>query len=305
LTIYVDIIFLENIFMNCIILFATGIILKTKIKIIRLMCSSIIGSTYAVISYISALEIYSNFLLKIILSLIMVYIAFNPSRIKSFLKYIMIFYLTSFTFGGVAFALLYFISPQNIFFENGVLIGTSPIKIILAGGIVGFIIITVSFKNIKGKLTKKDMICNITIFFNNKQETIKVIIDTGNFLTDPITKIPVIVVEKDKLVNLLPKKLLINTSKFIKGEDIEIGEYISKMRIIPFNSLGKEHGLLLGVKIDRVIINYQDTDKKVDEVIVGIYEGKLSKNNAYSGLIGLNILEKGEDLIEYTRYIKS
>ena len=118
MTIYIDIIFLENLFMNYIIIFATGIIIKAQIKIIRTLISSIIGSIYAVISYMSILEICSNILLKIILSIVMVYIAFKPLNIKAFLKELIIFYLTSFTFGGVAFALLYLVNPQNILMEK-------------------------------------------------------------------------------------------------------------------------------------------------------------------------------------------
>lgn len=118
LTIYIDIIFLENLFMNYIILFATATILKTPLKILRIFISSIIGSIYAIISYMSILEIYSNTLLKIMLSIAMVYIAFNSKTLKQFFKQLMIFYLTSFTFGGVAFGLLYFVSPQNILMEK-------------------------------------------------------------------------------------------------------------------------------------------------------------------------------------------
>lgn len=305
MTVYIDIIFLENLFMNCIILFATAIILKNPIKILRILTSSIIGSTYAIIIYISKLQIYSNIFVKIALSAVMVYVAFNPAKVKSFLKGIMIFYLTSFTFGGVTFALLYFVKPQNISFQNGVLIGISPIKIIITGGLIGFIIITISFKNIKGKLTKKDMICDIKIIQKDKTKQIKAIIDTGNLLTDPITKAPIIIVEKDKLMDIFPKNILENTINFIEGKDVEMGEYLSKIRIIPFKSLGKENGLLLGIKVDGVIINYQNNDNFVKEVIVGIYEKKLSNNNSYSALIGLNILEKGEDYDEYFRYVKS
>lgn len=305
MTVYIDIIFLENLFMNCIILFATAIILKNPIKILRILTSSIIGSTYAIIIYISKLQIYSNIFVKIALSAVMVYVAFNPAKVKSFLKGIMIFYLTSFTFGGVTFALLYFVKPQNISFQNGVLIGISPIKIIITGGLIGFIIITISFKNIKGKLTKKDMICDIKIIQKDKTKQIKAIIDTGNLLTDPITKAPIIIVEKDKLMDIFPKNILENIINFIEGKDVEMGEYLSKIRIIPFKSLGKENGLLLGIKVDGVIINYQNNDNFVKEVIVGIYEKKLSNNNSYSALIGLNILEKGEDYDEYFRYVKS
>jgi stage II sporulation protein GA (sporulation sigma-E factor processing peptidase) len=104
--------------MNYIILFATGIIVRSPLKIIRTLISSILGSIYAIVSYMSILEIYSSLFLKIILSLAMVYIAFGSKSPKLFFKQLIIFYLTSFTFGGVAFAFLYFISPENILMEN-------------------------------------------------------------------------------------------------------------------------------------------------------------------------------------------
>ena len=100
--------------MNYIILFATETIVKSPIKIIRTFISSTIGSIYAIISYMSVLKIFSNIILKIILSIAMIYIAFDSKNFKQFFKQLIVFYLTSFTFGGVAFALLYFISPQNI-----------------------------------------------------------------------------------------------------------------------------------------------------------------------------------------------
>ena len=290
MTLYVDIIFLENIFMNSIILLATGVILKAPIRILRNLIASTIGSIYAIIIYVSNIEIYSNFFLKLVLSFAIIYVAFKPANIKSFLKYVVIFYLTSFTFGGVAFALLYFVSPQDILLQDGVLIGTYPMKIILAGGILGFIIITISFKNIKGRLNKKDMFCNITLNSSNKKTKITAIIDTGNFLRDPITKIPVIVVEKDKLNELLPEIILDNVTNIINGKNVELGEYASKIRAIPFKSLGKENGLLLGVKVDEIEVSYQDMEHKIKDVIIGIYNGVLSRNGKYSGLIGLDII---------------
>lgn len=291
MTLYVDIIFLENMVMNSIILLATGVIMKTPIKIIRNMISSIIGSIYAIIIYISRLEIYSNVFLKLALSFAIVYIAFKPPNIKSFLKHIIIFYLTSFTFGGVAFALLYFVSPKNIVMQDGVLIGTYPMKIILAGGIIGFAIITISFKNIKGRITRKDMYCNVRICSDNKETNVTAIIDTGNFLKDPITKTPVIVIEKEKLHPIFPDIILENTVNIINGKNIELGDYSSKIRVIPFKSLGKENGMLLGVKIDEIEVNYQDITHTLKNIIVGIYNGNLSRSGKYSGLVGMDVIK--------------
>ena len=103
MTIYIDIIFIENIIMNAIILYATSIILKQKIKIIRLIISSTIGSIYSIVMYITKLTMYSSIISKFILSVVMVYVAFKPNDFKKMFKQIIIFYLTSFVFGGVAF----------------------------------------------------------------------------------------------------------------------------------------------------------------------------------------------------------
>lgn len=285
MTLYVDIIFLENLIMNSIIILATGIILKNTQRIWRNLVSSGIGAIYAILIYTSNFKIYSNIILKVILSVVIVYIAFKPANINIFLKHIIIFYLTSFTFGGVAFALLYFVRPQDILFQNGALIGTYPIKMILAGGILGFIIITFAFKNIKGKLTRKDMMC--TVIIGNTRIT--AIVDTGNLLKDPITKMPVLIVEREMLKGIFPEIILENATDIVNGKEIELGEYSSKLRVIPYKSIGKENGLLLGIKAKNIRIVYQDIEKAHD-VIIGIYTGTLSKNNKYSAIVGLELL---------------
>ena len=78
---------------------------------------------------------------------------------------LLFFYLTSFVFGGCAFALLYFIKPQEIIIKNGTYVGTYPLKIAILGGIVGFATTAISFHFVKKRFTRKDMYCNIKIYF--------------------------------------------------------------------------------------------------------------------------------------------
>ena len=53
MTIYIDIIFLENIIMNFIILLSTGLVLREKISYTRIFVASILGSIYVVVTYIT------------------------------------------------------------------------------------------------------------------------------------------------------------------------------------------------------------------------------------------------------------
>lgn len=277
--------------------------MKLNINKVRILLASIIGGTYAVISFMSILEEYSSITLKVALSISMVYLSFYPKNVKILFKQLLIFYLTSFTFGGVAFALLYILKPQDILIKNGLLLGTYPIKIAFLGGILGYIILNISFKIIKGKISKKDMFCEIEICINDKNVIIKGMLDTGNLLREPITNAPVIVVEATSLENVIPIQILRNVQAILKGEEVFIKEkeYMSKFRVIPFTSLGKQNGILLGIKSDYIILNEQN---RINDVIIGIYEKSLTKSGNYTALIGLDILERSDEN-KYIANIKS
>lgn len=303
--IYIDIVLIENIFMNYIILFATSSISKVEPKVIRIFIASFLGGIYAVISYISGLEVYQTLILKIILSIAMVYIALVPKSLKKCLKQLIIFYLTSFTFGGTAFALLYFIKPSEILIKNGMYIGTYPIKIAILGGILGFAIIIIAFKVVKGRITSKNMYCKIKIRLLGKEILSTAMIDSGNLLKEPISGNPVIVTETEVLQEILPETILENINKIIKGQVKELNmEYANKLRVIPFTALGTPNGILLGMKADNVTIYYEDEIIENRKAIIGLYNNKLSKTGKYTSLIGISLIEGRKDKNEHIRIAK-
>lgn len=216
MTIYIDIILMENLIMNFIILYATGLVLKRKIKNIRLILASLLGAVYSLLAYISTFEIYTNMILKIILSILIVYIAFNAQNVKQIGKDLLLFYLISFVFGGAAFALIYIIKPQDILMKNGLFLGTYPLKTVILGAIIAFVIVITAFKIVKSKFSAKDMYCKIKIKLNEKQIQTNAMIDTGNLLKEPITNTPVIVVEHTLLYECIPKEILNNLENIIR-----------------------------------------------------------------------------------------
>jgi len=295
MTIYIDVVLIENLIMNSIILIATGLIFKEKIKTGRILCASLVGAIYSVISYMSVLEIYSSILLKIILSVVIVYIAFNPQNMKKMWKHLLLFYLTSFVFGGVAFALIYVVKPQNILMRNGLFLGTYPLKTITLGAIIAFIVIMTAFTVVKSKITKKDMYCEIEIQINGKKIETIAMLDTGNLLKEPITNTPVVVVEHTLLYECIPKAILNHLDELLGGEFDNIPEeirntYISKLKFIPFSSLGKENGMLLGIKAEFINIKNIDRESKKKDIIVGIYNKSLTKRGEYRALMGIELL---------------
>lgn len=295
MTIYIDIVLIENLIMNYIILFTTAVVLKIKVNHIRLILASLLGAGYSIIAYMGIIKVYSSIILKIILSVLIIYIAFNPQNIKRMCKDLLLFYLVSFVFGGAAFALIYIIKPQNILMKNGLFLGTYTLKTVMLGAVVAFCIIIGAFAIIKNKISKKDMFYEIEILINQKKIKTKAMIDTGNMLKEPITNVPVIVVEHILLYSCMPKEILNNLKEIMGGDfknipcDIQ-EKYISKLKLIPFSSLGKQNGMLIGIRPEYVKVITDEQEKINKNVIIGIYEKSLTKKGEYQALIGIELL---------------
>ena len=295
ITIYIDIIFFENLIMNIIILYATAIILKIKPRVINVILSSGIGSIYAIITYITEIPIYTSLILKALLAIIMIYVTFNPPNTKILWKQVAIFYLTSFIFGGVTLYLIYYIKPQEVFIKNGIFVGKYILKVIMLGAIVAFFTIRISLRIIKTKITPKDMYCKIKVKLNEKIIETRAMIDTGNLAKEPITNTPVVIVESTLLEGIVPIKILNNLEDILCGDFSQISDemqekYISKFRCIPFSSLGKQNGMLLGIRADEILVETEDEKKISNNIILGIYDKSLTKRGEYRALIGIELI---------------
>ena len=293
--IYLDIVLLENFIMNYIIIFSTAIISKSKINYWRIGIASFVSGLYSIFNYILNFENSVSILVKILISVMVILIGFEGHKLKMIIKQLILFYLVSFTFGGISFMLLFLINPSNIVFEHGLLVGTYPVKVTIIGGILGFIVIACVSYIIRDRLRTKSMLCDLEIFYKGKHQKLKTMIDTGNLLKEPISQTDVIIVEKNSLRGIIADDILDNIDNIIQGKWINSHDdiYSYKFKVIPFSSLGNENGLLIGFKPDYIKI-FDDTECIRDDVIVGIYDGKLCKSNLYTSLIGLDILNKKE-----------
>ena len=67
-------------------------------------------------------------------------------------------------------------------------------------------------------------------------------------------------------------------------------EYMPRLKVIPFSSIGKENGMLLGIKADKIEVEKQNEVNVENKVIVGIYDKKISKKEEYKALVGMDII---------------
>lgn len=276
--------------MNYMILLTEQIILKEQIIHKRLIVSSSIGSIYSVIIAITKPNYWIINITKIIISIIMIIIGCNNVKRKNLINRIIIFYLIAFVFGGCSNAILYSIN-QNKDLNRKINSIFDPFGITILAGIFSIILIIYTFKIIYKKRKFKDILCKLKIINEGKEKNLRAMIDTGNSLIDPISKSPVVIIEKEKMLGIIPNEIIENNEDIICGKyDIKNEKYKSKIRLLPFSTIDNKNGMILGIRVEEVETEINDEKISKKNVVIGICNEKISKQ--YSCLIGGDYIEE-------------
>ena len=183
------------------------------------------------------------------------------------------------------------ISPFQIF----------SIKHILIGIVIALVISLVVFSYNHKRKQMARFIVDAKVLYKDKESIFKALIDTGNTLRDPLSNRPVFVVELSQLQNLLPKELIDYYNSPIRTniEDLLINLNDKfPLLLVPFKSIGSDNGIILGFKPDNVIIRQHDEnfDLELQKIIIGIYEGRLSHETDFSGLLSYETIVQKEEI---------
>ncbi|MCX7843003.1 MAG: sigma-E processing peptidase SpoIIGA [Clostridia bacterium] len=291
--VYLDVLFLENVVMNYLILLVTARFSKAKTSSLRMLLGAIAGACYVlVLLFNQDVKLYYTTLAKIALSLAMIAIVFSPEKPMSFFKILAIFYFSTFIFAGAAFAFMYF-NQTGGFVRNGILYDFSQNKLTLLiySIVMVGILVRIFWELIQYKFARENLLLTLKIAFEQKTISISALVDTGNSLHDPLTDMPVIVVEYAAIKEVLPGDIqyIFEQSKendlAVVTEIVSNSRWMSRFRLIPFSSIGKENGMLIGFKPDYVEIGETSDKKGVSNVIICIYNKVLSKTEKYKALL--------------------
>jgi len=296
--IYVDVLFTINLLINYLLLWTTSKIGKVHTSPLRIFMGAALGAIYAVIMFFPAFKIYYTFMAKVIFSIALIAVTFNIAKMKTFLKILGLFYLVSFTFGGAALGLFYFTNVGafvGAILSNGIIYFNLPCKTLIVSSCIAYMVIRLSLRIIY-KFNKENMYISVIIDFDKKDICVNALIDTGNSLYDPISDFPVIVVEFRAVKSLLPEDIQIIFNESNENDLALISKVVynsvwaSRFRLIPFSSLGKENGMLIGFKPDNVKIIEENGGRDLKDIIIAIYNKQLSKDNKYNALLHPEII---------------
>lgn len=229
MTVYLDLVILLNFGFDLLLLFAVAIVLRRTTTLKRLLLASLIGSI-TIISMFIELSSLSLFLVKVLISIIMVLIAFKFKSVKYTLNNLFYLYTSSILLGGF----LYFLNLEFSYKHDGLLFyynGLSINVIILI--ILSPIIIYAYIKQAKNLKNNYSNYYNIDIYLkNNEIITATAFLDTGNKLEDPYKRRPII---------------LLNNNKLKLDNDLQ------RLLLVPYESLNN-HGLLKCIIPEKIFI---------------------------------------------------
>lgn len=296
--VYSDVIFLENLIMNFFILYCTAKLTRTIFKYFRIAAGALVGALYVIIlMYVPENRVLYSLPAKVVLSVIIIWTSFKVLNFIHLLKILAVFYLSSFLFAGAALAFSGF-SSQVGFAAGGRIIYAGDYKwsILMFSAIFIFILVKVLKNVYLLKIPGNKIIKSLKITAGEKQICLDALIDTGNSLTDPFTNYPVIIVEYSAIEELIPQKLKEIMQNDSSEDIIKIcetfaqTEWASRLRLIPFNSIGRKDGFLIGFRPDKVSISKNKKEVDTSKVIIAIYTDKLSQNNNYNALVGPQLI---------------
>ncbi len=281
---YIDILFLVNFVINYILLSVTAFIGRLPKKQWRIMLSAVLGAIYAVCIFFPDFSAIYSALFKITFSLFMLSVAYNLKSIRTFAKATGLFYLCTFIMGGGVFALFCFTDTGQklgAVVSNGILYINLPWKLLFISVFASYIIIRLLYYAVRTGIARDNMLVKIKVFLNGKSVEMDALIDTGNALCEPLGGAPVIVAEFDALKAILPEGM--EEEKIMAGGNPEGME--ERIRIIPYSSIGKDNGILVGFRPDRISVTENEVTYIQEDVVVGICQGKISRDKSYRALL--------------------
>ena len=299
MVVYADLLFFENLLANCLILKLTCAMSGFNTKLWQVLLSASIGALYAVMAVIfPTVSIITSLPAKIIVSLMMLLIAYRTRSVPDFLRRWGMLLLSAFMLAGCTYAFsgilggnmltyggLMYLSPQ----------GTLKAFILAAG--VCILLVRPIGMILSGKALREGSIVPVCVSMGGKSARFYALVDTGNSLVDPLTGYPVIIVEADSVKSIVPPDLFsfLLSNRFSTEEMVEPDKnqsWKSRMHLIPFKSIGRENGILAGFRPDAIKVLQGNGFKEIKNVIVGICGIKLSNNSRYTALLGPASLAK-------------
>ena len=254
---YIDVLFLVNFMMDYLLLLLIRKMLLCTATHKEIFLGAIMGALLTCIVVVLPIpyEFLKFILFHTIVNTCMIRVGLKIKSVSNFARAYLLLYIGGFLLGGILSAMGQYIKVGSLF------VITAVIGYYLANKIWDFV----------SALQKtKQFECEVELYLKERVCRVNGIIDTGNGLRDPITNQPVSILDR-------------NIARTFLGQ-----MEMSKVRYIPYHSIGKKEGVLLVVKIECMHV-YGEKEYVIQSPLIAISEEMISAEGAYQMILNPNI----------------
>ena len=259
--------FLKQWLMEMMQLIVLGKILNEKMKYQRVLLSAGIGSLSGCMILRFCSKYHTLMLLMIEpVMVITIKIAYQCS-IKKAAKQSGYAWMIALTSGGIFMILKQYLS--NLW---------------LIGAILTVLCLWTFYQKLgKNLINRQGGFYEVIFSWNHKNVSVCAFLDTGNFLYEPISHLPVSILEEEAFLRYFHHSL----EELIKEHQMD------KIRLIPYRSIGKEDGIMNGILVTDLKIIKEKQRIEVPYAVIAISKVPLSKWDHYEMLLHPDLIKNG------------
>lgn len=280
--VYIDSLFLLNFVVDYLLLLCAGRLAGEVLHRGRLALGAGLGAAYAAAIFFPGMGFLLHPLCKVGVGILALMIGYGGSR--RLLRVCLMFFAVSAAFGGGIFA-LELLGGRGLTLKNGIFYSAMDLRLILLSAAGCYVLLTLLFQRSARHGCRELVPAELTLA--GRRVTLTALVDTGNTLTDPLTGRPVMVVEGASLAPLFPpgqapdSAILRDPVGAIEHYSAQPG-WRGRWRLLPYQAVGVECGMLLALQVDRAVIDAEDHGA----LLVALSPTGVSDGGGYSALIG-------------------
>lgn len=261
----IDILVIENSIVNYFLLYITSQTLRLRKTFKNIIFPALLGGVYVITLILPRLQFLTAFPFKILVALTMIILLFKNKAILFNLKALFIYLMYSMLLAGLCF----FIALENNVISdfNGAIYNFSY-KSLLLSIIIIYLVLSRLILFIKDRIQIDSLIYAVDIIYKDQKTTVKAFFDTGNELREPVSNLPVMIMDDFDLKNIIDEK-----------------EFL----YIPYKVVNGQINRLVGFKPNYITVHI-GSKLEIREVVIAFCDNRLSTMCEYNALLSRGII---------------
>ncbi len=294
--VYIDVLFLVNFFMDFIVLTVTGAIMRIRTGLLKRILGALFGAACYCITLFLPWEsrVFAGRGIMLISACIVGIVIYSIRRAGKLCQFLLIFHAAAFFLGGTVTAIYYYT-------KLGYYIRKAVKGDLYAQILAGVLAVIVLVSCMLGKFTaacirqrhrEKSLYYEIELLQGKRRKKATALLDTGNHLREPVSRKPVILMDMTFARELLDEETRKAVISFYEtGSLSETGEKVPQIRLVPYHSVGKSHGLLAAIFLDCLQIQMEQRVVEITGVCAAFTEEPVSGRGNYQVLLNAELVD--------------